>query len=313
MSAGEQDSAGSRGAPADAATRRIGGAATRQVGEAGDRRVGDAAGTPPRRTVPSRRRHAAARGGRGSFARELPVLVLIAFVLALLIKTFLVQAFWIPSESMEQTLLIDDRVLVNKVVYQFRDVHRGEVVVFNGEGTTFESRLDFVEQPSNLVVRAVRGLQDLLGLGAPSEKDFIKRVIGVGGDTVACCDPQGRVTVNGKSLDEPYVYENNDIDQRSFGPVTVPKGQLWLMGDHRSDSSDSRAHGPVPEDKVIGRAFVKVWPLSRFGLLQAPEGTFGGIPAPTGGFALVLTPMVMRRRRHGTGPPRLWRTQAGGR
>jgi signal peptidase I len=244
------------------------------------------------------------------------VLVLVAFVLALLIKTLLVQAFWIPSESMERTLLIDDRVLVNKVVYRFRDVHRGEVVVFNGEGTSFEGRLDFVEKPSNLVMRAVRGLQDLLGLGAPSEKDFIKRVIGVGGDTVACCDVRGRVTVNGKPLDEPYVFEDNDLDQRRFGPVTVPKGQLWLMGDHRSDSSDSRSHGPVPESKVVGRAFIKVWPLSRVGLLQVPEDTFGRIPDPsrgsslfgapdtTNGIGLVVGAGLVQRRRAAAPNPR---------
>jgi signal peptidase I len=235
------------------------------------------------------------------------VLVLIAFLLALLIKAFFVQAFWIPSESMERTLLIDDRVLVNKVVYRFRDVHRGEVVVFNGEGTDFESRLDLVSEPGNVVTRVLRGLQDLLGLGAPSEKDFIKRVIGVGGDRVACCDARGRVTVNGRGLDEPYVYENNDLDQRRFGPVTVPDGQLWLMGDHRSDSSDSRAHGPVPEDKVVGRAFVKVWPLSRIGPLTVPEDAFRAVPDASGawpaglpaGIGLAAGSVVLLRRRGG--------------
>ncbi len=314
MSAGEQqDSSGSREVSAirdsphdDPAVQD---AEVSQPGEAGQAVV-PASRPDASSAQPGRGRHTA-RGGHGSFLRELPVLVLVAFVLALLIKTFLVQAFWIPSESMERTLLIDDRVLVNKVVYQFRDVHRGEVVVFNGEGTDFESRLDYVEKPGNLMVRAVRGLQGLLGLGAPSEKDFIKRVIGVGGDTVACCDDRGRVTVNGQPLDEPYVYEDSDIDQRRFEPVTVPKGQLWLMGDHRRDSSDSRAHGPVPEDKVVGRAFVKVWPLSRLGLLQAPEGTFGAVPAPASGSTVVgapeilagvglaVVPALVRRRRAG--------------
>lgn len=212
--------------------------------------------------------------GRGSFLRELPILILIAFLLALLIKTLLVQAFWIPSESMERTLLIDDRVLVNKVVYRFRDVHRGEVVVFNGQGTGFEQEA-VVAPADNPFSRFFRGTQNLLGLGAPSEEDFIKRVIGIGGDTVACCDAEGRVTVNGASLDEPYVYEN---DFRRFGPVTVPEGELWLMGDHRSHSSDSRQNGTVPEDKVVGRAFVRVWPMSRTGLLGVPD-TFGAIPA----------------------------------
>ncbi|WP_235486863.1 signal peptidase I, partial [Frankia sp. AvcI1] len=194
--------------------------------------------------------------GRGSFLRELPVLVLVAFLLALLIKALLVQAFWIPSESMERTLLVDDRVLVNKVVYHFRDVHRGEIVVFNGKGTGFDHQESIVPKPTNVVSKFVRGAQNLLGLGAPSETDFIKRVIGVGGDTVACCDAEGRVTVNGHPLDEPYVYQN---DYQRFGPVKVPAGYLWVMGDHRGASSDARQNGPIPKDKVVGRAFVRVW------------------------------------------------------
>ncbi|ONH31229.1 signal peptidase I [Pseudofrankia asymbiotica] len=213
--------------------------------------------------------------GRGSFLRELPVLVLIAFVLALLIKALLVQAFWIPSESMERTLLINDRVLVNKVVYHFRDVHRGDIVVFNGDGTGFQSHESVIAPPSNGFSRFVRGTQNLLGLGAPSDKDFIKRVIGVGGDTVSCCDSDGRIMVNGKALDEPYVFEN---DFQPFAPVKVPDGRLWVMGDHRGASSDSRANGTIPTSAVVGRAFVRVWPLNRFGFLTVP-GTFHGIPA----------------------------------
>jgi signal peptidase I len=203
------------------------------------------------------------------------VLVLVAFLLALLIKALLVQAFWIPSESMERTLLINDRVLVNKVVYHFRDVHRGEIVVFNGKGTGFDHAESIVPKPTNVFSRFVRDAQGLLGLGAPSETDFIKRVIGVGGDTVACCDAEGRVTVNGHPLDEPYVFEN---DYQRFGPVKVPQGYLWVMGDHRGASSDARQNGPIPQNKVVGRAFVRVWPLSRFGFLGVP-GTFSGIPA----------------------------------
>ncbi|MCL9762580.1 signal peptidase I [Frankia sp. AiPa1] len=233
-------------------------------------------GVPPAGTDDSPRRPGrpgSGARGRGSFLRELPVLVLVAFLLALLIKALLVQAFWIPSESMERTLLVNDRVLVNKVVYHFRDVHRGEVVVFNGKGTGFDHAESVVPKPTNVFSRGVRDAQRLLGLGAPSETDFIKRVIGVGGDTVACCDAEGRVTVNGHPLDEPYVYEN---DYQRFGPLQVPAGYLWVMGDHRGASSDARQNGPIPQSKVVGRAFVRVWPLNRFGFLSVP-GTFSGI------------------------------------
>ncbi len=218
------------------------------------------------------------RGRRGSFARELPVLVLVAFVLALIIKAFLVQAFWIPTVSMERTLLVNDRVLVNKLVYRFRDVHRGEIVVFNGDGTGFERAETVITPPSNVFSRALRSVQGMLGLGAPSDKDFIKRVIGVGGDTVMCCDAQGRVLVNGRPLDEPYVYENSPVGAgREFAQVTVPPGQLWVMGDHRSESSDSRVNGTIPQSKVVGRAFVRVWPLDRMAFLSPPD-IFAAVP-----------------------------------
>ncbi|SBW27653.1 signal peptidase I [Candidatus Protofrankia californiensis] len=239
---------------------------------------------------PAGRRPAARtpRGGRGSFARELPLLVLIAFLLALLIKAFLIQAFWIPTVSMERTLLVNDRVLVNKLVYRFRDVHRGEIVVFNGDGTGFERAETLITPPSNVFSRAVRSVQGVLGLGAPSDKDFIKRVIGVGGDTVACCDAQGRVTVNGRPLDEPYVYENSPIGGgREFDPVKVPPGELWVMGDHRSESSDSRVNGTIPESKVVGRAFVRVWPLGRMAILTPPD-----IFAAAGGPAAAAVPLA---------------------
>src|SRR3954462_6840323 len=145
-------------------------------------------------------------------SHELPVLLVVAIVLALLLKAFIVQAFFIPSGSMERTLLIKDRVLVNKLVYRFRDVHRGEIVVFNGNGTGFTQSESVIPPPRNAVGRAVRSVQRVVGLGAPGERDFVKRVIGVGGDTVACCDAAGRVTVNNVPLDEPYVFENNPLD-----------------------------------------------------------------------------------------------------
>jgi signal peptidase I len=258
-----------------------------------------------------------------SFLRELPVLVIIAFVLALLIKHFLVQAFYIPSGSMEQTLLVGDRVLVNKVPYHFRGPHRGEIVVFNGldnfdEGVTFT-------KPSNPVSKALRAISGTIGLGTPDEKDYIKRVIGIPGDRVMCCDTQGRVVVTPKGgqptpLDEPYVFENDRTDNRFFCDagsgrqlcppgsqgILVPTGRLWVMGDHRGNSSDSRFHlndahrGTVPEDKVVGRAFSVVYPFGRAGILHVPK-TFHSVALPAvpwvGGALGALPLLAVRRRR----------------
>jgi signal peptidase I len=232
-------------------------------------------------------------------SRELPVLLVIAIALALLLKAFIVQAFYIPSGSMERTLLIKDRVLVNKVVYRFRDVHRGEIVVFNGRGTGFTESESVIAPPSNGVQRAIRSVQRVFGVGAPGEQDFVKRVIGVGGDTVACCDEQGRVTVNGVALDEPYVFENNPLDAgRTFAPFKVPAGDLWVMGDHRGDSGDSRINGPIPQDRVIGKAFIRVWPVRRLALLRVPS-TFSNLnadaPVSVGLVALPVLPIAGRR------------------
>jgi signal peptidase I len=208
-----------------------------------------------------------------SFWRELPVLIVVALALTVVIKIFAVQAFFIPSSSMENTLEIGDRVLVNKVVYHLRDIHRGDIVVFNG----LDSWDPTVPQtaPSNPIRRFFDWIGSAFGVTA-GEKDYVKRVIGLPGDRVACCDAQGRVTVNGVPLNETsYLYPGNSPSQIQFN-TTVPRGELWVMGDHRAVSYDSREHrndpggGSIPEDKVIGRAFVIVWPLSRFGVLPIP-------------------------------------------
>jgi signal peptidase I len=281
--------------PADAestgATASAAGSSTETTNEApgvGDGVADGAGGEPtdatatvePVATVAPARK----RKRRSSFARELPILIAIALLLALLIKAFLVQAFYIPSGSMENTLHVGDRVLVNKLIYRFRGIHRGEVVVFNGNDTSFRPEVT-IHQSSNPVVRFFRSIAGALGVAPAGEKDFIKRVIGVGGDHVACCDSKGRVTVNGTPLIEPYLYPG-DSPNAGHGPfsVTVPKDHLWVMGDHRSNSADSREYinepggGFIPSNKVIGRAFVKVWPPGHIGTLPVPK-TFRSIAA----------------------------------
>ncbi|WP_040709597.1 signal peptidase I [Nocardiopsis potens] len=215
-------------------------------------------------------------GKSGSFWRELPLLIVIALVLAFVIKTWVVQPFFIPSKSMEDTLQIGDRVLVNKLVYQVREIERGDVVVFNGAGTWDEEGVQ-PEPSGNPVNRAFTWVGQQLGV-QPTGKDYIKRVIGVGGDTVECCDAEGRVMVNGEPLDEEdYLYPGSQETHTEFGPVKVPEGRLWLMGDHRQISYDSRLHqndpgeGTIAEENVIGRAFVLVWPFDRMTTLPIPE------------------------------------------
>jgi signal peptidase I len=206
--------------------------------------------------------------------------------MAVLIRSFLVQAFFIPSGSMEDTLLVGDRVLVNKVIYDLRTPERGEIIVFKGPDNWVPENPD--DAPSGLFGRVAAGLGDLIGVSRPGEKDFIKRVIGLPGDRVSCCDAAGRVFVNGTPLDEPYVHQNSPLDiqpdprvcrSRVFDEVVVPPGQLFVMGDHRVISQDSRCEGPVPIDHVIGKAFVIVWPSSRWSGLGVPD-TFDHVPGP---------------------------------
>ncbi|WP_084723264.1 signal peptidase I [Streptomonospora alba] len=213
----------------------------------------------------------------GSFWKELPLLIAIALVLAFVIRTWIAQPFFIPSGSMENTLLVGDRVVVNKLVYQVREIKHGEVVVFNGEGS-WDAGPSMAEPDAsaNPVARAFNWVGQQFGL-APNGRDYIKRVIGVPGDTVACCDAQNRVTVNGEPLNEPYLFPGSLEDPREFGPVTVPEDHVWVMGDHRGASNDSRTHqeepggGAVPMDHVVGRASLIVWPVDRWSTLPAPE------------------------------------------
>ena len=205
---------------------------------------------------------------------EFPLLIIGAFLVAFVVKTFLVQAFYIPSGSMEDTLQVGDRVLVNKVVYHLRPIERGDIIVFDGTGSFVTG--DIIEPERSPLEVVGRLLGEIVGIAPPRETDFIKRVIGVGGDRVVCCDADERITVNGVPLnEEAYLYRNNPPSKQPFD-VLVPEGTLWVMGDHRSASADSRSHmgdpggGFVPVDRVIGRAFAVVWPVSNAQILEIP-------------------------------------------
>lgn len=226
-------------------------------------------------------------GKRGRpFWRELPVLIVVALVIALVIKSFVVQAFYIPSSSMEDTLLIGDKVLVNKLVYHLRPIHAGDIIVFDGAGS-WDPVAPASRPSSDPIVRVYRAtlvplFRSIGGLfgTAPGQTDYIKRVIGTPGDRVACCNSQGQVTVNGVALRErSYLFPGASPSEIHFS-VTVPPGRLWVMGDNRLVSDDSRLHtsdpgaGTIPENQVIGRAFMIVWPPGRWRILQVPA-TFG--------------------------------------
>jgi signal peptidase I len=231
------------------------------------------------------------RRRRSTLVREVPLLVAVALVIALVMKTFLVQAFVIPSGSMEQTIRIGDRVLVDKLTPWFgAEPKRGDVVVFHDPGGWLSGEETRPPAASPPVVKQVKEFFTFIGLlPSANEHDLIKRVIGVGGDTVRCCDTSGRITVNGHPLTEPYVYPGNPPSQIKF-TVKVPAGRLFVMGDHRSDSADSRYHlhdtgeGTIPEKLVVGRAVVIGWPLGHLRRLKEP-GTFAGVPAPSGASA----------------------------
>lgn len=186
------------------------------------------------------------------------MLIVVAFAVALLIKTFLLQAFFIPSASMEPTLVEGDRVLVEKVTDWFGGPDRGDVVVFERRlpGLTGSDEVD-----DESVFSDIRdAFRELFGFPTGTSQDFIKRVIGVGGDTVE--GRGGEVFVNGEAIDEPYLPEDSETEP--FLPIDVPEGEIFVMGDNRANSDDSRNFGPVPEDNVIGIAFVLIWPPSDF-------------------------------------------------
>jgi signal peptidase I len=298
-------------APADGSETLTAGAGD---GPAGPARGADggahrAAGT--QRAGASRPRQSRAKR-RLNWWVELISLFALALVIMLVIKTYVVQAFYIPSSSMENTLDIGDKVLVNKLIYHFRSIDRGDIVVFNGEGSwdppSPPASSDPIVRLASQFGHAVVGLFGI----SPGVHDYIKRVIGLPGDHVACCDAQGRVTVNGVPLSEKsYLYPGNIPSVTRFS-ITVPPGRLWVMGDHRNVSYDSRGHvgdpggGTIPENQVVGRAFVILWPPSRFRVLPIP-GTFtalnasshalGAPAAPAAVAAVAALPLIWVERR----------------
>jgi signal peptidase I len=223
------------------------------------------------------------RKRKRSFWRDLGIIVVAALVLTILLKGFVVQVFSIPSGSMENTLQVGDRILVSKIVYRFRPIERGDIVVFSGAGSWDAA----TPPPGNFFARAGDDLENLVGIAGPST-DYVKRVIGVPGDHVVCCDTAGQITVDGVPLSESsYIYPGSAPSTLRFS-ITVPKGRLWVMGDNRGDSEDSRyrmmqpGEGTIPESAVVGRAFLVIWPPSQVKSLPIPATFTSQAPAPAG-------------------------------
>jgi signal peptidase I len=219
----------------------------------------------------------------GAAVREIGIVVVLALGLSFVVKTWLLQAFFIPSGSMEDTLLVGDRVIVSKLTPGPVDVKRGDVVVFRDPG----GWLDAVPPVTRSGVSGAihDGLVFVGLMPAESEDHLIKRVIGLPGDHVVCCTTEGGLMINDVAIEEPYLKPGDDPSSLDFD-ILVPAGHLWVMGDHRSDSEDSRFHDPsetgrdgaVPIDAVTGRAVATVWPLSRADWLSAHSTTFADVP-----------------------------------
>lgn len=239
-------------------------------------------------TRAQRRRQGGRRGG-WVFLRDVLVIILIAVVVSALVKTFLVRSFYIPSGSMEDTLQIDDRILVDELTPRWNGYQRGDIVVFQDPGGWLPPNASPAQSP---FVEGIDWLLTLVGLSvSDSEDHLIKRVIGVPGDHVVCCNALGQITINGVPIDES-AYVKLDPGQTAPNPVpfdvVVPDGSLWVLGDNRDHSKDSRFNqdqpgaGFVPMENVVGRAFVTTWPISRWGILAPHSEVFAGVPAGEG-------------------------------
>ncbi len=234
---------------------------------------------------PAQERVAPHRSGWLTLLRETAIIVVSAVVLSLIIKTFLAQAFYIPTGSMEQTLMVGDRVMVTKLAPGPFDVHRGDIVVFTDPGGWLSTP---VPEDTSGFAGMLGQVLTYIGLRPhDAGEHLIKRVIGVAGDHVECCDEQGRILVNGVPIDEPYLAAGAMPSEIEFD-VIVPDGSLWVMGDNRQDSEDSRYHqgnpggGAIPVSDVVGVAFVTLWPFDRATLLRNPGATFADVPDQSG-------------------------------
>jgi len=205
-----------------------------------------------------------------SFFQEFPVLIVVALVVSLFIKTFIVQFFFIPSGSMENTLQVDDRVAVNRVPFISNNIKRGDVVVFRDPDNWLPAAS--TETAPYVIAKLKAGLVAVGVLPNPAKQYLVKRVVGVAGDHVVCCTNTGKITVNGKVMNEPYIFAGNVPSDMNFD-VTVPKDKIWVMGDHRGASADSRYHqedinkGFVPLNRVTGRVLAVIWPIKHISLV----------------------------------------------
>ena len=228
------------------------------------------------------------RRGWLSFLRDVIIIVLVAILVSFLVKTFLVRSFYIPSGSMESTLLVNDRILVDEITPRFGGYERGDIVVFRDPGGWLPVRTD---PPRSPIVEAVDWTLSLVGLSAPDSDDhLVKRIIGTAGDHVVCCNTIGQITVNDVPIDESDYLKLPSADSPASADdfdVVVPEDRLWVLGDNRYSSKDSRYNqeqpgkGFVPVENVVGRAFLITWPFNRFGMLDFHHEVYSGVPEPT--------------------------------
>ena len=209
---------------------------------------------------------------KGSLLREFPILIIVALAVSIVIKTFLVQFFYIPSGSMENTLQINDRVAVNKVPFIGKSIKRGDVVVFRDPDNWLPE--PYVGDQNKFIAKIKDGFVAVGVLPNPAKQYLVKRVIGVAGDKVECCSKDKKLMINGVEIDEPYIFAGNTASDTNFN-VTVPAGKVWVMGDHRGASADSRFHqddinnGMVPNSKITGKVVGVIWPIKHLGIVDS--------------------------------------------